>query len=203
MNSLKFSAHRSAPRILRSVFFYSTLIILVLFFSSTALAQECTCPAKPEIVDALRDSSVAFVGRAEKVKHSPLRKGYEEIKFKVFKRYKFNTELADEEPLVQTQQNFTFIYTPTEKASCSFNFREGYDYLVYASGTPAFLKTDSCTRTSVLDYVLNEVKTIENLLKKVQSEESKSDFEKKSLKKIPPKKKSPTFMIPKSSRFFN
>lgn len=125
-------------------------LLCFLILPNTSLA-ECACPPKPEPRAAFDASNFCFVGRAENVQESPLRKGEMEIKFSVLKRFK-----TPEEPLGSQ----VIIFTNKDAGDCGYNFVTGQDYLVYSEGTVAHLKTTSCMRTEYLDNALEEVEKL-------------------------------------------
>lgn len=125
-------------------------LIFQAYFHSACFAESCSCPETSSVVNALENSSVVFIGKVESINKSGRRKNFQEIRFKVVpnRRFKGFDDLPNNEYLL--------LYTPIEKSSCSFPFAEGFEYLVYANGNPAFLKVDSCSRTMFLDKAMED-----------------------------------------------
>ncbi len=113
-----------------------------------AVAKRCTCPTKPSLEDALDKSSLVFVGQVKDLSVSPLKPDHTQIKFSVNRKLKGFDEVAG---------NSVLVYSPKTLESCGIAFTEGMDYLVFASGNPAFFQTTSCSLTDVLDRVLVDV----------------------------------------------
>jgi hypothetical protein len=127
------------------------LLIVVVFLSlgicsNVNAAGACSCKGQPQLEEALARSSVVFIGRVESQKDSSLRPGYRQIRIAVLRKFKWLDDL--------TKLEYVVLFTPKESALCGFSFQNGFDYLVFAHGNPAFLKTDSCSRTEVLDKAL-------------------------------------------------
>ena len=122
----------------------------------------CQCPEKPGVEQALSDAEIVFVGRALEVSESPIRANEIEAKFSIFRKIKGFEEF--QEQLVPTK---VIIYTPKENAKCGFTFATNQDYLIYAGGTLAHFKTDTCSRTIDLDHGLDEL----NQLIEIQSKQ--------------------------------
>ncbi|MCB0324712.1 MAG: hypothetical protein KDD69_14115 [Bdellovibrionales bacterium] len=93
--------------------------------------------------EALKDATLVFVGRVEDQKESAFKKDQMEVKFTVFKRFKGFEEVPNNE--------YVLIHTPKDSAGCGYNFTNGFEYLVFATGTPAHFRTNLCSRTEVLE----------------------------------------------------
>jgi hypothetical protein len=121
-------------------------IILGIFIGCSLIPEAgraCECPVKPALETALAQSSVVFLGRVEEQGSTPYKKDYTEIKFLVLRKFKGFDELPPLPTLV--------LYTPSESTNCGYKFQNGFEYVVYATGNPAFLQTNSCSRTEVLE----------------------------------------------------
>lgn len=149
--------YNSLMRIFFKTALLSSLTITALLSSPAhddSAWAECACPPKPEPKQAFADAAVAFVGRVDHAKPSPFKKGFIEARFSILKKLKSLDELNG---------NTLIVLTPASADDCGYNFASGQDYLVYATGTPASLRTDSCSRTAYLDNVLEEVEQLINL----------------------------------------
>ena len=117
---------------------------------------ECTCPSPPSLESAYDSSSLVFVGKVEDKHINPLKKGDYEVKFQVTRKLKGFEDLPTSNALVYTARE----NTPGKIGDCAFDFTVNGEYLVFASGTPAYLKTSACTRTAVLEKSLMDVQRI-------------------------------------------
>ena len=115
--------------------------------------EKCVCGEKPALAKLLEESAVAFVGRAEKLDNNPRRPGYIEVAFTVLNRFKGFDEIKTPKVL---------IYTPKEP-TCTYTFRIGLDYLVFASGTPANFKVDLCSGTEILENSFTDVERLKRM----------------------------------------
>lgn len=121
----------------------AVLLSFALFSLIPEKAFACSCAPKPELETALEQASLVFVGRVEDQRPSPFKKGQIEVKFIVFRKFKGFEELPKSE--------FVLIHTAKDSATCGYNFTNGFEYLVYATGTPANFRTNLCSRTEVLE----------------------------------------------------
>ncbi len=106
-------------------------------------AFSCDCPAQPSFDDALAKSSVVFLGRVEEIGTSGYKKGFVQIKLFAIKKFKGFEELPTNDIVV--------MYTPAGQEQCGYKFQNGFEYIIYATGNPAFLQTGACSRTEVLE----------------------------------------------------
>ncbi|MCC6953325.1 MAG: hypothetical protein IT290_04340, partial [Deltaproteobacteria bacterium] len=91
------------------------------------------------------------IGSAEKVTRSPVKEGYMEARFTIMKRLKgFDEILGDK----------VFVFTPDKPENCGYPFSPGQDYVVFAQGNPAGLRTTSCLGTVYLDNVTGEIDSL-------------------------------------------
>lgn len=123
---------------------------------ATTPTTECN-KQKPSIEEAFNEASLIFIGRVkQKYNNPPLRKGFSEITFDVQNGIKGTDEL----PTLTA-----IIYTPADDSQCPYEFYIGSDYLVYATGTIAFYKTNSLTRTTNIETALkaNEISALRKL----------------------------------------
>lgn len=133
------------------------LLFGLLALPSVALAA-CSCDKADTLKEAVQNSNIAFTGRVSSVRASPLRKGYIEVDFSVFSQYK--NEFSD------MPHEKVLIYTSSEKDSCGFPFLLEQDYLVFATGTPAFYQVSKCSRTAVVDVATKDIQKLNSLIKK-------------------------------------
>ena len=119
-------------------------------------SAQCTCPAPPSLEKAFDAATLVFVGRVEDKRINPLKKGDYEIKFQVSRKLKGFEDLPTSNVLVYTAKEIA----PGKIGDCPFNFIVNGEYLVYATGAPAYLKTSSCARTALLDKSLMDVQRI-------------------------------------------
>lgn len=129
--------------------------------------EKCVCDDKPALPKLLEKSTISFVGRVEKTDNNPRRSGFTEVTFVVLNRFKGFDEVRTPKVLV---------YTPKEE-SCAYPFRVGLDYMVFASGTPAFFKTDSCSGSEVLESAYTDVERIKRMTANDPSNKMPSDGE--------------------------
>ena len=126
------------------------IISFILLFSVFLLARSplpsfadsCSCPKKQELEEAYAQSSAVFIGRVELQEDTVLRPEYQQVRIVVLRKFKWPEEL--------TSQSLV-LYTAKEEAKCGYKFQNGFDYLIFATGTPAFLRVDECSRTEVLE----------------------------------------------------
>ncbi len=129
----------------RNVRLSLSLAFFLIAFSLPRLAWSdgCSCLKKAELEDAYKQSSAVFVGRVEVQEDSVLRPDYTQLRMVVLRKFKWLEEFASNQSVL--------VYTPKLEAKCGIKFQNGFDYLVFATGNPAFLRADSCTRTQVLE----------------------------------------------------
>jgi hypothetical protein len=127
--------------------------------------EKCVCDEKPPLPKLLERSTLSFVGRVEKTDNNPRRAGFTEVTFVVLNRFKGFDEVRTPKVL---------IYTPKEE-SCSYGFRVGLDYMVFASGTPAFFKVDSCSGSEVLENAYTDVERVKRMTANDPSNKMPSD----------------------------
>lgn len=127
--------------------------------------EKCSCEERPALPKLLEQSSISFVGRVERLDNNPRRPGFVEVTFTVLNRFKGFEE-------VKTQK--VLIYTPKE-GSCSYAFRIGLDYLVFASGTPANFKADTCSGTEILENSYTDIERLKRMTANDPSNRMPSD----------------------------
>lgn len=103
---------------------------------------DCKCPGKPALKAAFDAASIVFVGRVEEQRLTPLKPGFKEIRVTVLTLFKDDEEL---------RRDTLVFYTPETEEACGYNFQPGFEYVIYASGNPAFYKSSACDRTEVLE----------------------------------------------------
>ena len=128
-----------------------------IFVPAQGQAQNCSCPKKPELEESYADSSVVFLGQVENQEDSVVRPEYIEVRLAVQRKFKWLNELSGSQSIV--------VYTPPEQAKCGYPFQNGFDYLVFAKGNPAFLRVDSCSRTNVVENSQLDREKLQRLMK--------------------------------------
>ena len=138
---------------------YLILIILTLFFGlvDAAHAQKsCGC-ITPEVKAAFHNSSLVLIGRVTKVVPSIYKKGFDEISINPTAIFKGDEEI---------RQRSIIIYTKQKVEECGAELIPGFDYIIYASGLPAFFTTTSCSRNTLLDSGYEEIQKLKEIIKK-------------------------------------
>ena len=133
---------------IRISFVFALLFIGTGGIASPTPAQACTCPSKAELEEALEKSSLVFVGSVKDKRVNPLKAEESEVRFTVTRKLKGFEEVPTSTVLV---------YTPIDPEYCGYNFSPGMEYLVFATGTPAHFRTDTCSRTDIIDKVLVDI----------------------------------------------
>lgn len=131
-------------RITRTALRCVSILGLLILLPSPSFA--CSCAAQPELESALEKSSIVFIGRVVEQRATPFKKGQTEVKMTVFKRFKGFEDVPESEYLL--------VYTPDNEGACGVKFQNGFEYLVFAGGTPAFFTVSSCSRTQLLDNAM-------------------------------------------------
>ena len=127
-------------RAYRFVFFLATIIFLWPFTSIAA--DKCNCPPKRSLDVELDLSNLAFVGQVVEIRQKfPLHPGFAYVRFLPMKKYKGFDVYPKEESVI--------VFMPAASEACTINFIKGNDYLVFAKGNPAFLKTNACDLTGL------------------------------------------------------
>ncbi len=139
-------------------FLFGTIFFGVLFLGPVSGAHACECPKKPTLEEAVESSSLVFVGRVLEQGSSPYKPNHTQVTFTVFKRFKGFEELPNMIDIL--------VYVPKGEKACSASFANGYDYVVYANGNPAFFQTDSCSRTELLDKAQVDEQRLQRLFGK-------------------------------------
>ena len=144
----------------RSIGYLALSVVLGAFFgfADACLAQNCACPKVPEVEEAFAQSSAVFVGKIENQEESALRQNMLQVQVFVKNKFKWLDELAGKQ--------LTVIYTAPENDPCGFKFQNGFDYLIFAKGNPAFLKVDVCSRTQVLENAQVDQQKLQRILNK-------------------------------------
>lgn len=115
---------------------------------SQAWGEGCTCPPTPPLNIAYQTADIAIIGKVEKISESVYRQGYLEVRFYVMKKFKWPEELGGDSAI---------LYTRPKPEDCGYPFMRDQDYIVYATGNPAGLTVTKCSRTNVLDNVLDDI----------------------------------------------
>ena len=141
---------------------YFFLSFLTLLFTGS---PACACSCIPiGLAEAKEQASIVFIGRVKGVKISTVREGQKEARLEVLKTYKGGEEILTESVLV---------YTPRNESLCGFRFVIGSDYVVFATGTPAYFKTNACMRNKILELAREEVAELEGKPLPPKEEEKK------------------------------
>ena len=130
--------------------------ILAMCSGATEAMAACKCPTKPGLKASFDASASVVVGRVEEQKNNPLKPKYTEVRVTILKRFKNDGELRRE---------VLYFYTPDNKDACGIKFQPGFEYLIFVSGNPAFYKTDSCSRTEVLENAQVDIHRLAKLAK--------------------------------------
>ncbi len=121
-----------------------SLLLASFFFIAPSAALACSCGEKASVEESLKDSSLVFVGRVLDQRETAFKPNHTEVRFTVFKKYKGFEEMPK-------SAEYVVVYSPREESTCGYKFNNGFEYLVFATGSPAFLKVDLCSRTDVLE----------------------------------------------------
>lgn len=119
--------------------FTKALIILGTLLCSVATAYACDCLPVASTVEAVRNSTYVFAGTILEKRRftvSDIAKDYKEfeVKIRVMRYWK------GEPGKVIT------IRPPAESSECGFDFVQGENYIVYATGTK-YPEVSACSRT--------------------------------------------------------
>ena len=128
--------------------------ILALLASSASGDSDCSCKKRPDFKAALKNSALVAVAMVKEKGHNPFRPEHDEVLLKTLRTYKGADELNGDE---------LFVYTPRGKDSCAFDFVKGADYLIFANGSPAFFKVDSCSRTKIVEHAKADLDELEEI----------------------------------------
>lgn len=136
-----------------------SVVLISISIGEVQAEGKCNCPPKPNIAADLKKSSVVFLGQVVEVRPQfPLHVGHYYIRFLPMKRFKGLENYPNPENIV--------VYAPISSDPCSFRFIKGNDYLVFADGNPAFLKTNSCSNTGIQEDRSQEIFELNNITKK-------------------------------------
>jgi hypothetical protein len=117
-------------------------------------AEKCVCPPKKTVEAEFASSSVVFLGQVAEVKPKfPLHRDHMFIKLRVMKKFKGTENLPRKENAV--------IFTPAATDPCSVKFVKDNDYIIFAKGNPAFLKTSACDLTGMQEERVKELIELE------------------------------------------
>lgn len=133
------------------------LELLTIGFVPSEAFAECKCPNKPNLKPAFDAASMVFVGRVEEQRQTPLKPGFTEVKVTVLTRFKDDEEL---------RRDVLVFYTPDKAENCGYSFQPGFEYLIFASGNPAFYKSSACDRTEVIDNAQVDLHMLTKLTEK-------------------------------------
>lgn len=130
--------------------------MFLLFSTSQAIA--CSCPPKGVLKAEVDKNDVVFIGQvSEVVNVGALRPGYQMVRFLPMKKYKGKELLVNPEKIS--------VFTPDSPTKCGVKFSRQIDYLVFASGSPAFLKVTSCSLTDIQENHKESQRQLEEMFK--------------------------------------
>lgn len=146
-----------------------TLIPLLSIFFPVLLAAaqdatSCKCAPADPVKEAFQQASTVFIGRVEEVGKSPFHPEMNEVRFALLNDYKHAGESAGRTRLV---------FTPLAEGTCGYKFVPGQEYLVYATGNPAFYKTSICSRTTFRETAHEEITKLMEIAPAEKNEEGK------------------------------
>jgi hypothetical protein len=120
------------------------LIALALLALLPDCASACTCAGFPGSQRALEQSNAVFSGEVMDVEggHTTRMFGWNVSSLKV--------TLRVSEAWKGPQQDTLEVSTPRDGATCGYAFKEGQEYLVYASGKEEPFEVDLCSGTKPL-----------------------------------------------------
>ena len=122
-------------------------------------ANDCKCPKVLTTTEAFNQNSLVFLGQVISVeKASAIRPNYNIVKMILTKSYK------GEDLLPKT--DYVVIYTPDKEKECGVQFARQSDYIVFANGNPAFMKTNSCSLTGIQETKKAEQAKLDELAAK-------------------------------------
>ena len=130
---------------------FSASIIALLCTPSLSCA--CSCAEPAGLDDAFSTATSVFSGRVTSIRKSALRKGQNEIQFSIMKAYKG--------AILDDNLDQIMIYTPDSEERCQYDFQREQDYLVFASGNPAYLKVEKCGRTGQIESVMADIDALD------------------------------------------
>lgn len=157
---------RAAVRSLVTLFFVALCSVLF----TTSSAHACSCAGREALTEALSKSTIVFMGQVISVRQNPLKPTELEVQFRISVTYKGEEEI---------QGQTATIITNGEESMCGYPFTRGGDYVVFATGNPANLRTGLCSRTSQLEAFQDDLPRLEELTGK------------KPLHPVEPKKEEP------------
>jgi hypothetical protein len=138
-NCYLFVLHYFGVKMSRTIIYFLVFLSIVMPVSVSAA---CKCPQKGGVKAEFDKHDVVFLGQVLNSKAAGLiRPGFTLVTFMPIKIYKGNRLLPNPEVIT--------IFTPDTPGECGLTFSKRIDYVVFASGKPAFLRSDSCTRTDI------------------------------------------------------
>ena len=118
----------------------AVLSCLTIMMLSSQVLAECKCGKVKSTDEAFKSSDVVFLGQVATVNNSNiLHPDYKVVKVAIVSPYK------GVEILPATE----YVTIFTKKDDCGINFAALSDYLIFASGDPAFLTTSTCQLTDI------------------------------------------------------
>ena len=141
---------------MRTISLLST-IILALLFATPAFACECENEGvkSSDMKAAAAKYDVIFVGRAKEVTTSAFKPKEFGIRFAIMQKLKGLEDI----PLKNV-----LVYTPRLTGDCGIEFTIGHDYLIFANGSLAYMHTNSCSETNMLEASKLNVERLNRVL---------------------------------------
>jgi hypothetical protein len=132
------------------------LAFLSVYMSVAVAAEKCVCPQKRTVEAEYDSSQMVFIGQVAEVKPKfPLHKDHMYVKLRVMKKFKGFENTPKKEVLV--------MFTPVNSDPCSVKFVKDNDYLIFAKGNPAFLKTTLCDLSGMQEERAKELIELEKI----------------------------------------
>ena len=139
----------------KTIFYLTTLSLISLLLPSTVFA-DCKCGKAKTTDESYKSSDMVFLGQVVSVdKASAIHEGHKVIKLMITVPYK-GTDL-----LPATE----YVTVFSEDGPCGVEFVRQSDYLIFAKGQPAFLKTSVCDLTEIQETSREKQVRVEKLSK--------------------------------------
>jgi hypothetical protein len=118
----------------------------------------CKCKPKASLEKEFDNHDAVFLGQVTEFKSAGLiRPGFNIVRFEPTKIYKGKRHLPN--------LGIITIFTPDIEKDCGLTFTKGSDYVVFASGNPAFLRVDSCSLSNIQEKSKETLIKLETLSK--------------------------------------
>lgn len=126
----------------------------IVLMAAPNVSYACKCVEKPSVEHALKSSSAVFSGKVIEIREEKRNEGVvEKVLFEVNQTGKGPDESQ--------------IILESLQSSCSFTFRKGMEYIVYAKPHPSLkdktvLTTAVCDRTALLENAEEDLKLLDD-----------------------------------------